>query len=207
MRDVIAQGGFILWPLGLYSLLAVAVMLERFFTLRRLRAAEDREYLSLRSDLALGKLHDALQQCESSQAPIAPVLRAGLYHSNGSYEEVRDAMQSALSLQVHQLQKYLGILATVGSTAPFVGLFGTVVGIIKAFQQIAQQGSLGASQVAGGISEALTATAFGLLVAIPAVIAYNYFVGQVNDFSLVLTNHTTEAALLIAQGERTHASA
>ncbi|HEY3283506.1 MAG TPA: MotA/TolQ/ExbB proton channel family protein [Armatimonadota bacterium] len=207
MKEMIAQGGFIVWPLGLYSLVAVAVMLERFFYLRKVRAAEEREYAVLRSDLALGKLHDVLQQCESSKAPLAPVLRAGLYNSDGTYEQIRDAMQSALSLQVAKLQRYLSILASVGSTAPFVGLFGTVVGIIRAFEQIAARGSIGASHVAGGISEALIATAFGLLVAIPAVLAYNFFVGQVNDLSLTLANHATETGLLIARGETSRAGA
>ena len=84
------------------------------------------------------------------------------------------------------------MLATIGSTAPFVGLFGTVVGILNAFQQIATQKTSGIGAVAGGISEALVTTAFGLLVAIPAVMAFNYFTGRVEAFDVEMDNSSSE---------------
>ena len=84
------------------------------------------------------------------------------------------------------------MLATIGSTAPFVGLFGTVIGILNAFQQIATQKTSGIGAVAGGISEALVTTAFGLLVAIPAVMAFNYFTGRVEAFDVEMDNSSSE---------------
>ena len=91
-----------------------------------------------------------------------------------------------------KLKRGLSVLATIGSTAPFVGLFGTVVGILHAFDAIATQKIAGIGAVAGGISEALVTTAFGLLVAIPAVMAFNYFTGRVEAFDVEMDNSSSE---------------
>jgi len=91
-----------------------------------------------------------------------------------------------------KLKRGLAVLATIGATAPFVGLLGTVIGILHAFQQIATQKTSGIGAVAGGISEALVTTAFGLFVAIPAVMAFNYFTGRVEAFDVEMDNSSSE---------------
>ena len=102
------------------------------------------------------------------------------------------ALERAEAIVHAKLKRGLGVLATIGATAPFVGLFGTVVGILNAFQQIATQKTSGIGAVAGGISEALVTTAFGLLVAIPAVMAFNYFTGRVEAFDVEMDNSSSE---------------
>jgi biopolymer transport protein ExbB/TolQ len=102
------------------------------------------------------------------------------------------ALERAEAIVHAKLKRGLSVLATIGSTAPFVGLFGTVVGILNAFQQIATQKTSGIGAVAGGISEALVTTAFGLLVAIPAVMAFNYFTGRVEAFDVEMDNSSSE---------------
>ncbi len=112
-------------------------------------------------------------------------------------ESVQRAMRRVLASDVERMEKYLGFLATTASAGPFIGLFGTVVGIISSFQSIGAQGSASLAVVAPGISEALVATAAGLLAAIPAVIAYNYFVGRVRHWTTEMDNFALELANLV----------
>ena len=102
------------------------------------------------------------------------------------------ALERSEAIVHAKLKRGLGGLATIGSTAPFIGLFGTVVGILNAFQQIATQKTPGIGAVAGGISEALVTTAFGLLVAIPAVMTFNYFTNKVEAFDVEMDNSSSE---------------
>jgi len=194
-------------PLAVYSVLSVAVMFERAYQLRRYRRLEEQEFPRLREGMRNGGRAEVIEGLEQNQAPIAPVLRAGLDHSDFGLEPVKDAINQAVAVQSALFGRYLGILATVGSTAPFIGLFGTVLGILRAFNKIAQQGFGGPSVVAGGIAEALLATAFGLGVAIPAVIAYNIFVGKVNDLTLLVSTHAADLTPYVAQREMIDAGA
>jgi biopolymer transport protein ExbB/biopolymer transport protein TolQ len=102
------------------------------------------------------------------------------------------ALERAEAIVHAKLKRGLSVLATIGATAPFVGLLGTVIGILHAFQQIATQKTSGIGAVAGGISEALVTTAFGLLVAIPAVMTFNYFTGRVENFDVEMDNSSSE---------------
>jgi biopolymer transport protein TolQ len=111
-------------------------------------------------------------------------------------ESVQRAMRRIQAVEVERMERYLALLATTASAAPFIGLFGTVVGIIASFQAIGSQGSASLAVVAPGISEALVATAAGLMAAIPAVIAYNYFVGKVRHWATEMDNFALELANL-----------
>jgi biopolymer transport protein ExbB/biopolymer transport protein TolQ len=102
------------------------------------------------------------------------------------------ALERSEAIAHAKLKRGMSVLATIGATAPFVGLFGTVIGILNAFQQIATQKTSGIGAVAGGISEALVTTAFGLLVAIPAVMAFNYFTGRIENFDVEMDNSSSE---------------
>lgn len=201
MLNLIKEGGpqvlVYLVPLLCYSVLSVAVMLERAVTLRKLRRMEEQEFPRIREGLANGKRQETIGRLELSPAPVAPVALAGIEHRQHGPEQVKEAVSAAMALQSARFTRYLGVLATVGSTAPFIGLFGTVLGILRAFNKIAQQGFGGPSIVAGGIAEALVATALGLGVAIPAVIAYNIFVGRANDLTLTVNAHASELVPLI----------
>ena len=131
---------------------------------------------------------------------LAEVVTAGLQEFRASGGIATDetiassgrALERAEAIVHAKLKRGLAVLATIGSTAPFVGLFGTVVGILHAFDAIATQKTSGIGAVAGGISEALVTTAFGLLVAIPAVMAFNYFTGRVEAFDVEMDNSSSE---------------
>jgi biopolymer transport protein ExbB/biopolymer transport protein TolQ len=109
-----------------------------------------------------------------------------------SLELVTSALRDSISETLIQLKRGLGFLATIGSTAPFVGLFGTVVGIINAFRSIAATGSGGMSVVSGGIAEALVSTALGIFVAIPAVVAFNHFTGKLETFHVEMNRASSQ---------------
>jgi biopolymer transport protein ExbB/TolQ len=194
------------YALILFSVFSLAVIIERVLVLRRLQGAEMADFPSLREALARRQF-DALQvQLVTSAAPCAAILRAGLAHQDDGETRMREVMSMETSGQIAHLQANLPVLATAATTAPYVGLFGTVLGILAAFRDIAQSGQTGASIVAGGISEALTATALGLGVAIPAVMAYNYFTGRVNKMSLEIETHALELATRLAAANRLETS-
>ncbi|HEX2999764.1 MAG TPA: MotA/TolQ/ExbB proton channel family protein [Armatimonadota bacterium] len=205
MLHMLKEGGPIVLlymiPLFCYSILSVAVMLERIYTLRKLRRLEAEEFPRIQESLMAGKHQEVKGMLQNSAAPIAPVLLAGMEANRFGADQIKESFNAALSLQNLRFGRYLSVLATVGSTSPFIGLFGTVLGILRAFNKIAQQGFGGPSVVAGGIAEALTATAIGLGIAIPAVIAYNYFVARVNDLSLTVGAHATALLPFITEPE------
>ncbi len=175
-----------------FSVASVAVVIERFLHLRKMSRVEESDYRALRDSLRKREI-EAVRACAlAGMAPSAAALQAGLEHGSADQEIMREAIAQEVVVQTSLLQRNLPILATVASTAPYVGLFGTVLGILEAFHTIAVTGRTGASVVAGGISEALILTAMGLAVAIPAVIAYNYFNGVVNRLSLIVETHALD---------------
>lgn len=190
---ITAQGGLVglgveiaRYSLIVFSIVSLAVIVERALVLRRVRREEAALYPALLKNLRAAN--------EADKAPCAAIARAGVEQLQRNPARIREATESATTLQIARLQFNLPILASAASTAPYIGLFGTVLGILAAFGEIARSGQTGASIVAGGISEALTATALGLGVAIPAVLAYNYFSGQVNALALQIELHALEIA-------------
>jgi biopolymer transport protein ExbB/biopolymer transport protein TolQ len=143
---------------------------------------------------------DSLPQHQNSY--VAKVISAGAFEYDGvrksggdqsaSLELVTSALRDSLSETLIQLKGGLGFLATIGSCAPFIGLFGTVVGIINAFRNIAATGSGGMSVVSGGIAEALVSTALGIFVAIPAVVAFNHFTGKIETFHVEMNRASSQ---------------
>lgn len=177
----------------LFSVLSIAVMIERGIMLRRVRAIEERDYASLMRAMDNSEA-EGRALLETAVAPCSLALLQGLAQPPTTETRRREAIGQGISVQAARLQQRLGALGTIASTAPYIGLFGTVLGILQAFHEIAISGKTGASVVAGGISEALLTTALGLGVAIPAVIAYNILSGKINDLTLTVETHTLTLA-------------
>lgn len=182
MFDLFRRAGVVAWPLALCSILAVAIVLERLYVLAQLRRQERLALQCLRS-AGPGGLRQALAEAAIASSPLAVVVAYLLAMGPGAGGDLHEAGYIAIALQRHRLRRYLGTLATIGATSPFVGLFGTVLGVMSAFHGMSRTG-LSSELMASGISEALSATALGLVVAIPAVVAYNYFSSQVNGLVL-----------------------
>jgi biopolymer transport protein ExbB/biopolymer transport protein TolQ len=182
------------------SIYSLAVMFDRWFYYRAARNGSREFAPKVAGALREGKLDEAAKVADRyKKSHLAEVVTAGLVEFRNAPGTTEDQIESAhraldrAEAIVHaKLKRGLGGLATIGSTAPFIGLFGTVVGILNAFQQIATQKTSGIGAVAGGISEALVTTAFGLLVAIPAVMFFNYFTGKVEAFDVEMDNSSSE---------------
>ena len=185
------------------SIWSLAVIIDRALYFNAAKK-QSREFAPrVAGALKEAKLDEAIKVADrNKKSHLAEVVTAGLqefrnYGSGGAItseqiESSQRALERSEAIVHAKLKRGLGGLATIGSTAPFIGLFGTVVGILHAFQQIATQKTSGIGAVAGGISEALVTTAFGLLVAIPAVMTFNYFTGKVESFDVEMDNSSSE---------------
>lgn len=174
-RSALLGDTWVLWVLLVASILSVAVMIDRWRLFRRNRIDFGGFMSSLRSHLETGNMPTAEKSCLACNALEARVALAGLRNFPRGAASVEEAMKSSLVLERSVFEKNLVVLSTMGNNAPFIGLLGTVLGVIKAFHDLGVAGSSGVSIVMAGISGALIATAFGILLAIPAVIANNYY--------------------------------
>ncbi len=192
--------------LGVMSLASLVVMAERLAVFRR-SAADSRSFAqAMASVLAKGDLAGAGASKGGAGGHLGRVIGAGLTafriapaNRDLTVESVARALERQAQREVQSLKRGLNVLATVGSTAPFVGLLGTVMGIVNAFQSMALSGSGGLGTVSAGIAEALVTTAFGLLVAIPAVIAYNFLQGWVDARAVDLSESSNELLDVVAR--------
>ena len=174
----ILRSSWLMIPLGICSIMALAIIIERFISLRVIEAGANR-FVSRTREILKGveprKVDKILALCEMTSSPPARVLEAGIRKKDLGRDETREAIQDAGSLEIPHLERYLRILGTVVTIAPLLGLLGTVVGMIRVFNVIAIQGVGDAGALAGGIQEALYTTAVGLSIAIPSLVFYNYF--------------------------------
>jgi biopolymer transport protein ExbB len=178
--SLIQAAGWPVWFLILTSLLAVALIVERFLSLKRDRILPPRlldEVLTLYRARQITP--EMIQKLESSSA-LGRVFASGLRQELAGREVMKEAMEEVGRAVAHDLEKYVGALGTIASIAPLMGLFGTVVGMIEIFGAQAPTGT-NPQQLAHGISVALYNTAFGLIIAIPAMIAYRFFRARVDD--------------------------
>ena len=202
LRNVGVFGAAVICCLISLSFFSVAVMVNKF----RRFSATTRETQAFKPLLAKfthgGEVQELIEAAHQHQkSHVAQVVLAGILEYDGVRESggdqsasadlVTSALRDSMSETLVQLKQGLGFLATIGSTAPFVGLFGTVAGIINAFRNIAATGSGGMSVVSGGIAEALVTTALGIFVAIPAVAAFNYFTGRIENFHIEMNRAST----------------
>jgi biopolymer transport protein ExbB len=170
---------WVLWLLIALSVLSVAVMIERAMYFGRRRVDLDKLGRDVLEALRSGRVDAALETYGRVDAMEAVVALAGLREARRGAGAAAEAMVGARSRERLMLERRVSILGTLGNNAPFIGLFGTVLGIIKAFNDLSENQQTGAQAVMRGISEALVATAVGLMVAIPAVLAFNYFMRRV----------------------------
>ncbi len=189
--------------IGLCSVIAVAVFLERIFHFRRAQIDTEKFMGGMRNLLKRKSYIEALSICEETPGPVAAVVKAGILKHERSKEQIKEAMENTSRYEIPRLEKNLVILATIAQISPLIGLLGTVTGMIKAFMTIqAKAGFVNPGDLAQGIWEALITTAAGLVVAIPAFVAYNYLVNRVNYFVLDMEKTAAEAVdLLSAQEE------
>jgi len=180
LGEQLLRGGWVMWPLLTFSVLLWAVVIERAIVFLTLRPRLRRLVEQVSNSLSSGDVSAARQMCLAERAPVAGVLLPMLEPGATRDTALRAAERNRARLTGH-LKKHLWILGTIGTASPFLGLLGTVVGILAAFHKMAETGAGGFSVVAAGISEALIATAAGLVVAILALLAYNIYITTANQ--------------------------
>jgi biopolymer transport protein ExbB/TolQ len=185
LLTIIQQGAIATYPLIFMSVISLTVVLERLWSLRNIGSKTMRIGESLLEPIKKGQKDLAVAICkQNSDSPAGRIFLRIFDKEGGQQLETANAIGSeAMFEETQSLRKHLWILGTVASSAPFIGLLGTVIGIIKAFESMAIEGTGGFAVVAAGISEALVATALGLAVAIIAVIFYNYFQTRISNIN------------------------
>ena len=196
MWDMIQKGGPVMWPILLCSILAFAIFMERVFHLHRARIDTVDFMGRIGATLKRNKIMEAIDMCNSTPGPIAEIMKAGILKYDKPRSEIREAIEDAGVHEVPRLEKNLGVLATIATISPLLGLLGTVTGMVKCFQVIQEKSTslnpISPGDLAGGIWEALIATVAGLIVAIPTYVAYNYLVSRVDNFVLEMEKAATE---------------
>jgi len=206
------KGGPVMWPLFLCAVLAVAVMIERFIALGR--AASDNEGLSeqVRDLLNKGQVKEALQLCESSPGPVAGILANGIRNRHMDSDSIERAMEELALRETPLLYKRLGVLDTIITIAPLLGLLGTVTGVIRSFHVVGTSGLNQVGAITGGVAEALIATATGLAIAIVTLVGYNYLTEKVKEIIAEMEVRATQlmnilASLRSTEGRRSEVAA
>lgn len=199
MLELFVKGGPVMWPLLLCSVVALAVVIERVWFLHRARMNTAEFLARVNAALAGRRLAEATRICEEYRGPLSSIFLTALRKHRRGREEIERALESSAGVEVAKMESNLVILAVMGRLAPLLGFYGTVVGMIKAFESIARAGLGDPGVVAGGIAEALITTAAGLTIAIPTVFAQYLFVHRINRF--VLEAEESSIALLDALGE------
>jgi biopolymer transport protein ExbB len=180
MFELFNKGGFLMYPIFFSSLLAIAIFFERMFYLKSIKTST-RKFGNRISDLIRkGNINFAISACRKNISPISQIILAALLKHGSSRDEIKEVIEDTARQEVTILERNLPILATIANIAPLLGLLGTVFGMIKAFQVVSVVGVGNPEALAGGISEALLTTAFGLSVAIPTIVAYNYLAHRVD---------------------------
>ena len=194
--EFIKEGGPMMAPILLCSLMAFSIIIEKFMYFVSLRTNLLQLKRQIFQQLKDNNIKEALNTCEGNPSPLAQILKAGISKFGSSREEIKEQMENASLFEIPKLENRLNALATIAHIAPLLGFLGTVTGMISIFHTIqarsASMNPVTAGDLAGGISEALITTTAGLMVAIPAYVAHNYFVSRVNTIVLEMEHGAAE---------------
>jgi biopolymer transport protein ExbB len=172
-----------MWPLLLFSILTVTFIVERWLALRRAKINVNEFLSKVRKALLVNRdVRAAIKVCEENKGPVASVVKAALLRYGHPKEDIEKNIESAAVFESGRLERGLMVLSSSANVSPMLGFLGTVTGMIKSFATLASAGLSNPGAVAAGISEALITTATGLFIAIPAQLAYNYFMSRINKF-------------------------
>ena len=192
-KQLIIAGGPILLGLVALSIYSIALIWERWSTYKKTFRGMEDILRRIHIHVKAGEMRQIAELCAKTKSPATDIIHKVISHY-GSPLEKRELAEKAIEWHASHLNKSLTAIATIGSISPFIGLFGTVIGVIRAFRDLSMYAGAGPSVVAMGIAEALVNTAAGLFVAVPAIVAYNYFVHKANDFSTEM-NWVTEQVI------------
>ena len=192
MLELVKAGGWLMIPIIFCSVIAVAMSLERLWTLNRSKLAPSDLLADIWNNIQAGRLDSSAIKILRRESALGLILAAGLSNSHAGRDVMKESIAEAASYVIHDMERYLNTLGTIASVAPLLGLLGTVIGMIKVFSDIMIHGAGNAALLAGGISEALITTGAGLTVAIPALIMHRYFQRKIDTVVVTMEQEATK---------------
>jgi biopolymer transport protein ExbB len=202
MWEIVRAGGPMMWPIILCSVIAAAIVFERLWTLQDRRVLPPDLTARVQQIIDANQINDRVIEAIERNSPLGRVLAVGLANRHRPRDVMMDRLEDAGRHVVHELERYLNTLGTIAGVSPLLGLLGTVTGIIRAFSAINISGLGDPRVLSGGISEALVATAGGLAVAIPSLIAYRYLRGRIDRIVVEMEKDAIRLADALDSTER-----
>jgi biopolymer transport protein ExbB len=190
MYDFVVKGGVLMIPIALCSIIALAIFLERLWSLRRSRVIPRDFLIEIEDLIRREKIPEAITRCRKDNSSMANIIVAGIRNFGKRREIVKEGIEEIGRREAATLERYINVVGTIAAIAPLLGLLGTVFGMIKAFEVISIQGVGNPSSLAGGISEALITTAAGLVVAIPTFVLYRYLANKADALIVEMEEHS-----------------
>lgn len=190
------SNAFILWTLIICSIIGGAIFIERLLVLRKSEINTDQFIIQLRQSIQEGNIVEAVRHCDDTGGALAEIVKAGILRHNRPQEYIERSMETAGRLEIANLEKNARVLSIISYVAPLIGLLGTVLGFMQAFSEMRLSGmvDITAARIGDALEYALLTTAAGLVVAIPAMLAYNYLVSRIEEF--VLETQVTSAEIV-----------
>ena len=181
MWEIIQAAGWPIWPLILTSIIGVAIILERFWSLRKSQIIPDGLMVEIKTMIKQNNLDNNKVNILKNSSPLGDILAVAIAKRKDSVDEIKSALDERAGIIVHNLERYLGVLVTIATVAPLLGLFGTIIGMVELFSSFTSSGH-DVAVFARGISIALYNTAGGIVVAVPAMIAYRFFRSKIDNY-------------------------
>lgn len=196
-------GPVIMGAIFIFSFIAVYIIIERLLYFKKISKDDEKIIERIASAIKNSHFDEAITICETVPTPVTNLIKAGIKNRNLTDQQIQEAIKDAANLEIPKLEKNINMLGTIANITPLLGLLGTVIGNMEAFGLIGSKGALGSMELlAGGIAKALITTAFGLTVAIPVIIFYNYFTSKVNNFILTLEIKANEMVNILKNSSK-----
>jgi biopolymer transport protein ExbB len=202
MYDFVLKGGVLMIPIALCSIIALAIFLERLWSLRRSRVIPRDFLIEIEDLIRREKIPEAITRCRKDNSSMANVILAGIRNFGKKRDIVKESIEEIGRREASILERYINVVGTIAAISPLLGLLGTVFGMIKAFNVISIQGVGNPSSLAGGISEALITTAAGLVVAIPTFVLYRYLANKADALIVEMEENSIRMVDLLKLRER-----
>ncbi len=181
MWEIIQAAGWPIWPLILTSIIGVAIILERFWSLRKSQIIPEGLMIEINAMIKQNDIDASKLEILKNSSPLGDLLSVAISKRKNSIEIIKSALDERVGIIIHNLERYLGVLVTIATVAPLLGLFGTIIGMVELFSSFTSSGH-DVAVFARGISIALYNTAGGIVVAVPAMIAYRFFRSKIDNY-------------------------
>ena len=199
MYEIILKGGWVMVPIALCSVVALAIFLERLWSLRKAKVIPKDFLIEVEDLIRREKIPEAITRCRTDESSMANIILAGIRHFGKRREIIKESIQEVGRKEASVLERYINVIGTIAIICPLLGLLGTVAGMIKAFEVITVRGVGNPGDLAGGISEALITTAAGLIVAIQAYVIYRYLADKADALIMEMEENSIRVADLLKE--------